>query len=121
METIALNLRPPLLRDAHFSLQMTFNCCLDVLSKKPCTSSTSATKHFTAASRTRTKRCAEAGEPRHLRGAGQWVRTAPRHTPLPHHHPTAASTAQRNARKIPRVPYRVHCQILVEEWFSRHG
>merc|ERR1719376_1752326 len=60
METIALNLRPPLLRDAHFSLQMTFNCCLDVLSKKPCTSSTSATKHFTAASRTRTKRCAEA-------------------------------------------------------------
>merc|ERR1719376_1601460 len=63
METIALNLRPPLLRDAHFSLQMTFNCCLDALSKKPCTSSTSATNNFTAASRTRTKRCAEAGEP----------------------------------------------------------
>merc|ERR1719376_225864 len=63
METIALNLRPPLLRDAHFSLQMTFNCCLDALSKKPCTSSTSATNHFTAASRTRTKTCAEDAPP----------------------------------------------------------
>merc|ERR1719489_552683 len=45
METIALNLRTPLLRDAHFSLQMTFNRCLDALSKKPCASSTAAWMH----------------------------------------------------------------------------